>query len=763
MLAGLALMLGARCLPAAEPAAAPQPQDLFLEVTVNGEASGQVVGFRQGPHGLVANLTDLRQLGLDLRSLIPRATGEVELDAVPGLRYEYDAARQAISLQADDAMRTPFQVNARHAADIPQPTATPGAVFNYNASLQLNDRPTALVATDWRLFNQRGALSTSGLATVGARGAGFLRYDTFWSESDAETLRTTQFGDTVSSSLPWNRAVRIGGVQWSKSFALRPDLLTFPMPSIGGSAQVPSALSLYVNGVQQYSTNVPGGPFVIDQVAGINGAGNAVVVTRDAFGRSTSMAVPLYVDMRMLAPGLSDYSLEAGLPRRDYGIRSFGYQRTLVASGSGRIGMTQGLTLEGHAELAPRLLNAGAGALVALGRAGVANANIGASAGSLAGVQASAGYQYVAPRLSVNAQVMRASPHYGDLAARDGNPAPTASAQLSLAFSLPGNLSVSGSYIAYRSAQAPPARIVAAGLTRTIGDGLFVSVSAFRDMARPGSSGAFISVSMALGERVSASATMSHQNGALQRSMNVVSAPDTLGGAGWSVQNTAVGEVAYRRAQWLYLGNAGQFGATVQSGDVRSTASLDAAGALVVMDGTAALTRRVGEGFAMVSTGGVAGVPVLYENRVVGVTDAGGHLLVPQLNVNGSNHLAIDASGLDADARVRETARALNPRRLSGVLALFPVERYHAANVMLVDAQGAPLPVGLRVLHVESGNVGMTGYDGLAFIDDLRASNRLEVGEGSQRCAVAFADAAVAGEMLPVIGPLRCVASEALR
>lgn len=203
VLAGLALTLGVRCLPAAELAAAQsqshfQSQELFLEVSVNGKASGQIVGFRQGSHGLVANLTDLRQLGLDLGALMPSSTVEVELDAVPGLRYQYDAAHQAIAFDADDAMRTRFQVNARHAASIPRATATPGAVFNYNASLQLNDRPTALVATDWRLFNQRGGISTSGLAKVGAAGMGFLRYDSFWSTSDSDTLRTTQFGDTVS-------------------------------------------------------------------------------------------------------------------------------------------------------------------------------------------------------------------------------------------------------------------------------------------------------------------------------------------------------------------------------------------------------------------------------------------------------------------------------------------------------------------------------------------------------------------------------------
>jgi outer membrane usher protein len=65
-------------------------------------------------------------------------------------------------------------------------------------------------------------------------------------------------------------------------------------------------------------TAVPSGPFIINQVAGINGAGQATLVTRDAAGRAVSTTLPLYVDTRMLAAGLTDYSVELGVLRRRY-------------------------------------------------------------------------------------------------------------------------------------------------------------------------------------------------------------------------------------------------------------------------------------------------------------------------------------------------------------------------------------------------------------------------------------------------------------
>ncbi|MET5013105.1 fimbrial biogenesis outer membrane usher protein, partial [Burkholderia pseudomallei] len=77
------------------------------------------------------------------------------------------------------------------------------------------------------------------------------RYDTSWSMSDPTSLTTTQFGDTISSSLAWTRSRRVAGLQWRSNFALRPDLVSFPVPALAGTAVVPSTVDLFVNGVRQ--------------------------------------------------------------------------------------------------------------------------------------------------------------------------------------------------------------------------------------------------------------------------------------------------------------------------------------------------------------------------------------------------------------------------------------------------------------------------------------------------------------------------------
>ena len=90
------------------------------------------------------------------------------------------------------------------------------------------------------------------------------------------------------------------------------------------------------------------------------------MVTTDALGRQISTTVPFYVASSLLQAGLSDFSLSAGALRQNYGYRSADYGQW-VASGSGRYGVTDWLTLEGRAEGAAELAVTGAGAGVRRG------------------------------------------------------------------------------------------------------------------------------------------------------------------------------------------------------------------------------------------------------------------------------------------------------------------------------------------------------------------------------------------------------------
>jgi outer membrane usher protein len=734
-----------------------QPQEVYLEVLLDGRSTGQILRFQASGAALSCRVRDLAELGIDIRKLGLDPSSEIALNAIDGLRYRYDAAAQRVELQIPDRWRLPFVADARQLQQPAAAEAGRGLLLNYDAYLQSERASRLALWSEWRYFDPAGVFDSSGTFYAHGGGSRYVRYDTAWSRSDPATMRTLQVGDAITASLDWSRAVRLAGVQWRSNFALRPDLITFPLPSLGGSAAVPSAVDLYVNNVRRTSVEVPSGPFLFNSAPGINGAGVATLVTRDALGRTITTSLPLYIDTRMLAEGLSSYAVEAGFLRRRYGEASFDYAPDLAGSASWRHGMSEALTLEAHAEATDGLYEGGAGALLRLGQAGVLSGSLAASGGRGAGGgQAGLGYQWIQPRLSFDAEWKHSSGRYSDLAAHAGAPLPRTQqrATLSLPFGQGENLSLS--YVGLRLRGAPASRIGALSYLWSPDPQLMLNLSAYRDFAHPASRGLFLSLTFAPDSRRTASALAGSQSGRAYYNLQAQQPVDYGGGWGWGVQDGRSAGIGFRQAQLQYLGTAGQLTGLLQTAGNRSVASLDALGALVWMDGSLQAARRIYDGFALVSTDGVAGVPVLHENRVIGRTDGGGHLLVPDLNAYQSNQLEIDSLGLAPDMRVETTAMRVVPQAQSGVLARFPIARYAAASILLQDAAGRPLPPGTQVHHEESGTDTVVGYDGLTFIGELHPDNHLRLDGADWHCAVSFRYAAPADRGLPLIGPLTC-------
>jgi len=754
--AGL-LLAACLCAHAADGAAA---AELYLEVSINGARTGQVLSFRQGPNGLRGSVHGLREIGLDPARFGVDGQEEFELGAVAGLTWNYDAAAQAIDLILADQLRAPFELQARTVRPGGPGRADPGIVLDYDLYGQLGGGTRVAAFNELRAFGARGLFTSSGSAVLRGSGQRYTRYDSAWTWSDPATLQTVQAGDFVSPSLGWSRALRMGGIAWRRNFDLRPDLLTYPVAALRGSAVVPSSVSLYVNGVQQYSAEVPTGPFVLDQVAGLNGAGQATIVTRDALGRSVAASLPLYVDTRLLAKDLSDFAFALGAVRRDYGIRSFGYAKAPALTASARHGWSETLTLEGHAEAGRDLVNAGAGALMRVGSAGgVLSASLAASsrtAGSGArGLQASLGYQYIAQRFGLDVQSTRAGAGYADLGTLEGTPVSRVNDRASLSLGLQRAGSASLSYVHYQAAQQQAVRLLALAWSRTLGQGVFFSLSGYRDLAKRDARGLMATLSFSFGERTAVNAGAGSQGGQRSRSLTVSRAPDFGGGWGWGLQKGGSGALDYGQAQLQYLGSAGQLMATtLQAGDARSS-SVGLSGSLVAMDGAVVAARRVGRGFAMVSTG-VPGLPVMHENREIGRTGADGRLLVPDLMPYAGNQIAIDPSNLPADARIASTVLVVVPQEGAGVVAAFRVERYRAATVIVQGADGNPLAPGTPVTRPDGKPATVVGYDGVVFLDALDADNEIIAGQGAAACLLRFAWRAGADGQLATIGPLRC-------
>src|SRR5690606_29626780 len=130
---------------------------------------------------------------------------------------------------------------------------------------------------------------------------------------------TVRAGDLITSGLSWTRPTRLAGIQFQKNFALRPGLVTMPVPGFAGSAAVPSTVDVFLNNARRFSTDVASGPFEVADMPVVTGPGTAQVMVRDEFGNEHVTESSYFVSDRLLRPGLLDYSFELGFPRTGFG------------------------------------------------------------------------------------------------------------------------------------------------------------------------------------------------------------------------------------------------------------------------------------------------------------------------------------------------------------------------------------------------------------------------------------------------------------
>lgn len=755
-------------------------QGLYLQTFINGVDSGLVSPYRLIGGSLYGDAAELRQLGFSIDESIIATGGLVELSRIPGLAYRLDTLRQVVEITVGAEQLQTHRYDAS-AASL-RPSVSPGVVLNYDAYAQQAHTSTATTDQraelysglfDLRAFASAGTLVQSGLfRQADPEPADFepsLRLATTFFRSDPDQLSTWRAGDLISgASLPWATPVRLGGLQWQRNFRLQPNLVTFPVPTVSGSSAVPSTVDVLVNNVRQYSRPVEPGPFVIDNMPVITGQGEIRVVVRDALGREQVTTMPFYASSSLLRPGLVDYSVEAGFLRRNYAVESNDYGPELAGLASVRTGLTDWLTLEGHAEGAGDLYNGGVGGVFRLGLWGVLSTSVaGSSAGGRSGEQWGAAYQWSSGRVGVNASTRRATAGYQTLGTLETGTAATREvSQLSVSTSLAGG-GLSLAYLAIQgggvlAAAAAPGEPVATRLgtlsySLALRGNWAAHASLLREFSGSESQGANIGLAYFFGTRVSASASVQYREGQDTSAHAAVGQglPAEGTGAGWQMQaasgatQAAALSAGYRTASATF-----EAGAADSSDTVTRFAALR--GAMVGMDWhrPPMLTNSIHDSFALVDTG-VPNVAVLHENRLVGRSNADALLLIPNLTAQSRNQIAIDARDVPLDAQVGSVKEVAVPLDRSGVFVKFPVARADNAMVVLQTAAGTPVPLGAEAI-LNEGQGFIVGYDGQAYVENVRARNRLVVVWDEHRCVVDFEYHAVAGTQQQ-IGPLTCV------
>ncbi|MDM7554027.1 fimbria/pilus outer membrane usher protein [Xanthomonas fragariae] len=745
----------------------PQPQTLYLEVTLN-QADRGLTPFELVDGHLRGSVETLRKLGFILAD---RAAGElVDLDRLPDVEVRYDAALQRLALQVPLAqLSLSTTVLKTEEVASPSATASPGILLNYDFYATRNTGTSSVsLATELRGFGiGRGMVDTTAVFLAYDRPqderwrSEAVRLDSAWQMDFPDSATSLTVGDFYSGFVDWSRSIRLGGVQIGRNYALQPYRVLTPTPSFLGEAAVPSTVELYVDGLRQYSGRVPAGPFQLAAQPGISGTGQAQIVVTDAFGRVRRLDFAFYSTPQLLARGISEWSAGIGHLRRDYGVRSFSYESRAVASATFRKGLREDVTIEAHAEAGGGVVNVGAGGIWLLGVGGVFNlAYVHSRMDDLRGGQYVLGYAWNNRRFNFNIGTQRTHGDYRDLGALQGSVPARISDRAVFGVNVEPVGSLGTSYVRLSYPQGDTSRYASVFWSRGFGRNWAGNLSGNQNLGLRSDRSLYLSLSTTFGGSRQASASM-QRNGNRTGFVADISQPlpgdGDLGGIGWRLQGRAADDAGGGLAELGWLNRVGRYNIGAANQDGANFGYASASGSLVWMNGRGFAARDIQDAFAVVSTDGQAGIPVRLENRLIGVTDARGTLLVTPLQSWQRNQLSIDTLNLPADLRVDRVDTAVTPRRQSGVAVGFGITRVRAAVIVLHDAQGAPLPVGSVVQREGDVERVVVGYDGETYLDNLQIDNRIFVELPDGRCSARFTYPANPNG-IPRIGPLKCIA-----
>ncbi len=700
--------------------------EAVLEVAVSRGGPGHMMIVLRGPGGaLLLEAQDFQRLRLRVPSTRPvlrDGRRYYSPAAIPGSSVSIDEARQRAVISVPSAALDTTRLSAPVGVSPTITPASPGAFFNYQLySQHVTGQTSGGVYGELGVFAGAGVLTNSEAGRTAAGRGSLVRLDTTYTVDFPQRLETLNVGDAISDSGTWGYAVRYAGIRWSRNFALRPDLLTTPLLTTGGTATVPSTVDVFVNNQLVTSSQLPAGPFVIDRLPTVSGSGDVSVVVRDALGREQVLTQSFYSSPSLLAPGLSQYSFNLGSVREDYALASSRYG-TMLAEGSYRRGIRRNFTLEGHAEYQRGGAHAaGFDAAIGIGDLGLVTLQAaGGGDASGSGWLRGAGFERNGSRLSL----LVSDAWYGRQFAQVGEPQDPALrlrerrlGQVGLAMGRFGSLSLAYVRQSYRGTQAE--QTLSLTHSRSLGRNGSLNLTVTRLLGAQPSTSVYLFYVLPFGHRRAATATVVGGRGtgapANEAIATMTQSPPVGPGMGYRVSASSAGnyDADWRRqyaAADVELETARNSGVTGTSAYV--------SGSLTFLDHRLNATRQIDGSFAMVDLGGLGNVPIYVENQLTTHTDSSGKAILYNLRPYEANRISVDPADLPLDTTIGSASAIVAPPYRSGIVVRFPIERTRGATMHLVTPDGKPVPVGAIVDFkgsafpvVLDGLVYVTGYD----------------------------------------------------
>lgn len=244
---------------------------LIVEISVNGTESGEAVVVLRDPGGAMfiptASLAAHRIRLTGLTAVTLEGEAHVRLNDLPGLSAALDETTQRLALTIPAKL---FEATELSFAGADQGSMTPGGtgiLLNYDLLGQIGNGPTlASGAAELVIFSGSSHVYATAIAGWSKDGMRATRLDSSWTLDFPGSMRSLTIGDSISRGGVGGAPLRFAGIQFGRNFATAPGFVTLPMPTLSGSAALPSVVDIYLNNIRLDSRTIAPGPFAITEI-----------------------------------------------------------------------------------------------------------------------------------------------------------------------------------------------------------------------------------------------------------------------------------------------------------------------------------------------------------------------------------------------------------------------------------------------------------------------------------------------------------------
>ena len=551
-----------------------------------------------------------------------------------------------------------------------------------------------------------------------------------------ENIWTLEVGDSTGKSGIWGHPVLFGGINFHTNFFTRPGFITYPQPAFSGAAVVPSTATLLIDNVRRANLGLAPGPFGVSNIPVFSGNNEISLVVRDSLGRETIMRQQFYASLDLLKPGLHDFSFETGVIRQNFGLRSFDYKQ-LVLVGQSRYGWNEKITTEVRAEQVGRGTTLGLGAIVLVPIPAIATVAVAASqANGRSGSLILAGLEKRARDWSVGVRGQWTSSGFTQLG---GDQVRTVANQNFTAYAST-RLGRDGEYggvgVAYTDAGRDPTaggKTITATWTKSLLRGATFHLTALYANQPRRSTQLSAFLSYPLGPRLSVSTDVSRSSAAATSgSVSAATSLNNVQETAWRARisaNSSPGAPANTAGDVTVMWRAPGFDTSAGIGVSRQAqaARLALSGAVGMADGVWFNSRTLHDGFGVIRTPGMTGIPIMANGRVVAVSDGNGVAIVPSLVPYEQNTLRVDLKRLPLNIETDDDKVVLVPAFRSAALGEIKLFRAVSALMVVTTSDGEPVPLGTEVNLVGSSERFVVGRAGRLYLSRLQQKNEIVI------------------------------------